>query len=108
MTVEPWDHQDLRPYNQNIRRKYGKIPDTDGDLLHTVWEVGIEEEELARVLVAKNQIAGPQKEKKKEATPKGKQEQKDAQGKEMEKAPAVSTSGLESNINNIFTEQVIL
>ena len=55
---------------RNIWRKFGKIPDTDGDLLHAVWEAGIEEEELARVLAAKKQIARPQKEKEKEAAPK--------------------------------------
>ena len=32
---------------RNIWRKYGKIPDTDGDLLQAVQEAGIEEEELA-------------------------------------------------------------
>ena len=38
---------------RNIWRKYGKIPDTDKNLPHAVWKAGIEEEELARVLVAK-------------------------------------------------------
>ena len=32
---------------RNIWRKHGKIPDTNADLLHAVWEAGIEEEELA-------------------------------------------------------------
>ena len=52
---------------RNSWRKYGKIPDSDGDLLHAVAEVGIEEEELARALAAKKQIAHPQKEKEMEA-----------------------------------------
>ena len=56
---------------RNIWRKYGTIPDTNRDLLHAVREVGIEEEELARALAAKKQIARPQKEKEKEAAPKG-------------------------------------
>ena len=56
---------------RNIWRKYGKIPDANRDLLHTVREVGKEEEELARALVAKKQIARPQKEKEKEAARKG-------------------------------------
>ena len=42
---------------RNIRRKYGKIPDMNTDLLFVVWEAGIEEEELARALSAKKQIA---------------------------------------------------
>ena len=42
---------------RNIWRKYGKIPDTDGDLLHAVREAGIEQEELARALAAKKLIA---------------------------------------------------
>ena len=32
---------------RDIWMKYGKIPDTDGDLLHAVWEAGIKEDELA-------------------------------------------------------------
>ena len=55
---------------RNIWRKYGKIPGTDGDLLHAVQEAVIEEEELSQALVAKKLIARPQKEKEKEATPK--------------------------------------
>ena len=30
----------------NIWRMHGKIPDSDGDLLHLVWEAGIKQEEL--------------------------------------------------------------
>ena len=59
---------------RNIWRKYGKIPDTDSDLLHAVRDAGIKEEELARALAAKKQIARPQKVKEKEAAPKGKLE----------------------------------
>ena len=62
---------------RNIWRKNGKIPDVDTDLLQAVREAGIEEEELARALLAKKSIARPQKEKEKEAAPKGKLEQKD-------------------------------
>ena len=91
---------------RNIWRKYGKIPDTDGDLLHAVWEAGIEEEELARALAAKRQIARPQKEKEKEAAPNGKPEQKVAQNKE--KGPAVPTGGRGPNINYKFPKQEIL
>ena len=50
---------------RNIWRKYGKIPDTDGDLLHAVREAEIEQEELTRVLAAKTQIVRPQREKEK-------------------------------------------
>ena len=85
---------------RNIWIKYGKIPDIDGDLLHAVREAGIEEEELARALVAKKLIARPLKEKEKEATPKGKLEQKVTQTKEKEKGPVVTTSGTGPNIND--------
>ena len=93
---------------RNIWRKYGRIPDTYGDLLHAVRAAGIEEEELARALAAKKQIARPQKEKEKEVVPKGKTEQKAAQAKEKEKRPAVSTGGKGPNINDKFPEQAIL
>ena len=93
---------------RNIWRKYGKIPDTDGDLLHAVQQAGIEEEEQARALAAKKQIAPPQKEKEKEAAPKGKPEQKVAQTKEKEKGPAATTGGKGPNINDKFPEQEIL
>ena len=92
----------------NIWRKYGKIPDTDGDLLHAVREAGIEEEELERALAAKKQIARPQKEKEKEAAPKCKPKQKVAQTKEKEKGPAVTTGGKGPNINDKFPKQEIL
>ena len=91
---------------RNIWRKYGKIPETDGDLFHAVREEGIEEEELARALAAKKQITQPQKEKEKQAAPKGKPEQKVAQTKE--KGPVVTTSGKGPNINNKFPEEEIL
>ena len=64
------------------------------------------EEELARALVAKKLIARPQKEKEKEAAPKGKPEQKVAQTKE--KRPVVTTNGKGPNINDKFPEQEIL
>ena len=93
---------------RNIWRKYSKIPDTDADLLFAVREVGIEEEELARALSVKKQIGRPQKEKEKEAVPKVKPEQKAAQAKEKEQAPAVTTGGLGPNKNDKFPEQKIL
>ena len=93
---------------RNIRRKYGKIPNSDADLLHAVREAGIEEVELARALSAKKQIARPQKEKEKEAAPKGKPEQKAAQAKEKERGPAVTTGGMGPNKNDKFPEQEIL
>ena len=93
---------------RNIWRKHGKIPDTDGDLLHAVWEAGIEEEALARALAAKKQISRPQKVKEKDAAQKGKPEQKAVQAKEKETAPAVTTGGLGSNKNDKFPEQEIL
>ena len=58
--------------------------------------------------MAKNLIARPQKEKEKEATPKGKPEQKVAQTKEKEKGPVVTTSGKGPNVNDKFPEQEIL
>ena len=58
----------------NIWRKHRKSPDTDGDLLQAVQEAGIEEEELARALAVKKQIARPQQEKEKDVAPKGKPE----------------------------------
>ena len=60
---------------RNISRKHGKIPDTDSDLLHVVWEVRIVKEELEQVLTAKKLIVWPQNEKEKEAAPKGRPEQ---------------------------------
>ena len=90
----------------NIWRKYGKIPDTDGDQLYAVREAEIVEEELARALAAKKQIAQPQKEKEKEAAPKGKPEQKVAQTKQ--KGPAVTTGGMGPTINDKFPVQEIL
>ena len=42
---------------KNIWRKHGGIPDNDADLLNAVREAGIEEEELARALVAKKSMA---------------------------------------------------
>ena len=71
-------------------------------------EAGIEEEELARALLAKKSIAWPQKEKEKEAAPKGQLEQKATTAKEKEKAPAVFTGGLGSNKNYTFPEEEIL
>ena len=91
---------------RNIWRKHGKIPDIDGYLLHAVREAGIEEEELARALAAKKQISRPQKEKEKEAAPKGKPKQKVAQTKEQ--GPVVTTSGKGPNINDKFPKQEIL
>ena len=93
---------------QNIWRKYGKIPDTDGDLLHADREAGIEEEELARALAAKKQIARPQKEKEKEAAPMVKPKQKAAQATEKERGPAVTMGGMGPNKNDKFPEQEIL
>ena len=89
---------------RNIWRKHGKIPDTNGDLLHVVQEAGIEEEELAQALTAKKLIAQPQKEKEKDAAPKGKLEEKAAQAREKERAPVVTTGGLRPNKNDKFPE----
>ena len=91
---------------RNIWRKHGKFLDTNADLLHVVREAGIVEEELAQALAANKQIARPQKEKEKEAAPKGKPEQKAAQAKE--RAPAVTAGGLGRNKNDKFPEQEIL
>ena len=93
---------------RNIWRKHGKIPDTDGDLLHTVQEAGIEEEELAEALTAKKQIARPRKEKEKKAAPKGTPGQKATMAKEKERGPAVTTGGTGPNKNDKFPEQEIL
>ena len=93
---------------RNIWRKYGKISDADADLLNTVRDAGIEEEELVRALVAKKQIADPQKEKGKEAVPKGKAEQKVVKTQETERGPAVSTGGTGPSQNDKFAEQEIL
>ena len=93
---------------RNIWRKHGKIPDTDGDLLHIVWEAAMLEKELARVLVVKKLITRCQKENAKEAAPKDKPEQQAAQAQEKERAPAVTTKGLGLNKNDKFPEQEIL
>ena len=71
-------------------------------------EVGIEEEELARALLAKKSIAHSQKEKEKEAALKERLEQKATIAKEREKAPAVSTGGLGPNKNDKFPQRKIL
>ena len=70
--------------HKSIRRKHGKIPNNDADLLQAVWKAGIEEEELARAITAKKSIVQPQKEKEKEAIPKGKTEQKATKDTEKE------------------------
>ena len=60
----------------NIWRKYGTISDSNADLLHAVREAGIEEEELARALSTKKQIARPQKEKERKLLLKGNRSRK--------------------------------
>ena len=91
---------------KNIWRKHGSIPDNDADLLNAVREAGIEEEELARALVAKKSMARPQKEKEKDAAPKG--EQKPAKGKEKEKAPERASGGTGPAVKNKYLDQEIL
>ena len=79
--------------HKSIWRKHGKIPDNDADLLQAVREAGIEEEELARAITAKKSMARPQKEKEREAVPKGKTEQKAAMDTEKEQSPVKGTGG---------------
>ena len=43
--------------HKSIRRKHGKIPNNDADLLQAVREAGIEEAELARAIIAKKSMA---------------------------------------------------
>ena len=74
--------------HKSIWRKHGKILDNDADLLQAVREAGIEEEELARVMIAKKAMVRPQKEKEKEAVPKAKMELKADKAKEKDKTPA--------------------
>ena len=77
--------------HKSIWRKHGKIPDNDADLLQAVREAGIEEQELARATTAKKTMSRPQKEKEREAVPKGKTKQKDKKATDKEKAPAKVT-----------------
>ena len=91
---------------KNIWRKHGCIPDNDADLLNTVREAKIEEEELARALVDKKSMARPQKEKEKDAAPKG--EQKPIKGKEMEKAPEKASGSTGPAIKDKYPDQEIL
>ena len=91
---------------KNIWRKHGCIPDNDTDLLNAVREAGIEEEELERALVAKKTMVRPQKEKEKDAAPKG--EQKPAKGKEKEKAPEKATGGTGPAVKDKYPDQEIL
>ena len=89
---------------KNIWRKHGCIPDNDADLLNAIREAGIEEEELARALVAKKSMARPQKEK--DAAPKG--EQKPVKGKEKEKAPEKASGGTGPAVKDKYPDQKIL
>ena len=91
---------------KNIWRKQGYIPDNDADLLNTVREAGIEEEELARALVAKKSMVRPQEEKGKYAAPKG--EQKPAKGKDKEKAPERASAGMGPAVKDKYPDQEIL
>lgn len=58
--------------------------------------------------MAKKHIAHPQKQKEKEAVPKGRTEQKAVKAKEIEWGPAVYTGGPGPNKNNKFSVQEIL
>ena len=91
--------------HKSIWRKHGKIPDNDADLLHAVREAGIEEEELARVVIVKKSMARPQKEKEKEAVPKGKTEQK---ATEKEQSPIKGMGGMGPAVKDKYPEQEIL
>ena len=94
--------------HKSIWRKHGKIPDKDADLLQAVREVGIEEEELARATIAKKARACTQKEKEKEAVPKGKTEPKADKAKEKEKTPAKVTGGTGPAVKDKYPDQEIL
>ena len=89
---------------KNIWRKHGCIPDNDADLLNAVREAGIEEEELARALIAKKSMARPQKEK--DAAPKG--EQKPVKGKEKEKAPEKASGSTGPAVKDKYPDKEIL
>ena len=77
--------------HKSIWRKHGKIPDNEADLLQAVREEGIEGEELARATAAKKTMARPQKEKEREAVPRGRMEKKAEKATDKEKAPAKAT-----------------
>ena len=94
--------------HKSIWRKHSKIPDNDADLLQAVREAGIEEEELARATRAKKAMACPQKEKEKEAVPKGKTELKANKAKEKEVAPAKVTRGTGPAVKDKYPDQEIL
>ena len=82
------------------------IPENDTDLLQTVREVGIEEEELDRATIAKKSMAHPQKEKEKEAVPKGKMEQKAAKATEKEQTPAKGTGGTGPAVKDKYPKHI--
>ena len=94
--------------HKSIWRKHGKIPDKDADLLQAVREAGIEEKELARAITAKKSMVRPQKEKEKEAVPKGKSEQKAAKATEKEQFPVKGTGGTGPAVKDKYPEQEIL
>ena len=94
--------------HKSIWRKNGKIPDNDADLLQAVREAGIEEEELARAITAKKGRVRPQKEKEKEAVPKGKTEQKAIKATEKEQSPAKGAGGIGPAVKDKYPEQEIL
>ena len=91
---------------KNIWRKHGCIPDNDADLLNAVRKAEIEEEELARALVVKKSIARPQREKEKDAAPKG--EQKPVKGKEKEKAPEKASGSTGPAVKDKYLDQEML
>ena len=94
--------------HKSIWRKHGKIPDNDADLLQAVQEAEIEEEELARATAAKKTMAHPQKEKEKEAVPKGKMEQKAEKATDKEKAPAKAMESTGPTVKDNYLDQEIL
>ena len=93
---------------RNIWRKYGKILDTDADLLHTVREAGIGEQEFARALSGKKLITRPQKEKETVADQKGNTGQMAEKPREKFRAPVRVTGGVGPDKWDKFLDQELL
>ena len=94
--------------HKSIWRKHGKIPDNDADLLQAIREAGIEEEELARAMIAKKSMVRPQKEKEKEAVLKARTEQKAVKATEQEQGPVKGTGATGPAVKDKYPEQEIL
>ena len=90
--------------HKSIRRKHGKIPNNDVDLLQAVREAGVDKEELARATIAKKSMAQPQKEREKEAALKGKTEQKAIKAMEKDQAPTKSMGGTGPAVKDKYSE----